>query len=30
MDQQLDVTVLAWLVCQLKTFYSEVVKQIVR
>jgi hypothetical protein len=29
-DQQLDVTVHAWLVCQFKTFYSEVIKQIVR
>jgi hypothetical protein len=29
-DQQLDVTVHAWLVSQPKTFYSEVIKQIVR
>jgi hypothetical protein len=29
-DQQLDVTVHAWLVCEHKTFYSEVIKQIVR
>jgi hypothetical protein len=29
-DQQLDVTVHAWLVCQPKTFYSEVINQIVR
>ena len=29
-DQQLDVTVRAWLVSQPKTFYSEVIKQIVR
>jgi hypothetical protein len=28
-DQQLDVTVHAWLVSQPKTFYSEVIKQIV-
>ena len=28
-DQQLDVTVHVWLVCQHKTFYSEVIKQIV-
>ena len=30
MDQQLDVTVHVWLVSQPKTFYSEVIKQIVR
>jgi hypothetical protein len=29
-DQQLDVTVHVCLVCQSKTFYSEVIKQIVR
>jgi len=29
-DQQLDVTVHAWLVSQPKTFYSEVIEQIVR
>ena len=29
-DQQLDVTVHVWLVSQPKTFYSEVIKQIVR
>jgi len=29
-DQQLDVTVHAWLVSQPKTFYSEVIKQSVR
>jgi hypothetical protein len=29
-DQQLNVTVHAWLVCQPKTFYSEGIKQIVR
>jgi hypothetical protein len=29
-DQQLDVTVHAWLVYQPKTFYCEVIKQIVR
>jgi hypothetical protein len=29
-DQQLDVTVSAWLVSQPKTFYSEGIKQIVR
>jgi hypothetical protein len=29
-DQQLDVTVHAWLVSQPKTFYSEVIKQIMR
>ena len=28
-DQQLDVTVHAWLVCQPKTYYSDVIKQIV-
>jgi hypothetical protein len=30
MDQQLDVTVHEWLVAQPKTFYSEVIKQIVQ
>ena len=29
-DQQLDVTMHVWLVSQFKTFYSEVIKQIVR
>jgi hypothetical protein len=29
-DQQLDVTAHVWLVSQHKTFYSEVIKQIVR
>ena len=29
-DQQLDVTVHAWLVSQHKTFYSEGIRQIVR
>jgi hypothetical protein len=29
-DQQMDVTVHAWLVSQPQTFYSEVIKQIVR
>jgi hypothetical protein len=29
-DQQLDVPVHVWLGCQPKTFYSEVIKQIVR
>ena len=29
-DQQLDVMVHAWLVSQPKTFYSEVIKQIVQ
>jgi hypothetical protein len=29
-DQQLDVTMHAWLVSLHKTFYSEVIKQIVR
>jgi len=29
-DQQLDVTVHAWLVSQPKTVYSEVINQIVR
>jgi hypothetical protein len=29
-DQQLDVTVHAWLVSQPKAFYSEIIKQIVR
>jgi len=28
-DQQLDVTVHAWLVSQPRTFYSEAIKQIV-
>jgi len=30
MDQQLDATVRAWLVSQPKTFYSEVIKQVVQ